>query len=313
MKSTRLVLVSIAIVLILLSCQKGPQKPAEASANAANAKSGFVIIAGLGLADIAEGKAKFVDSLTLGEKVALTGLAGKGTGSDGKERDFVQVKRDSGSTGWARTEYVVPNCFLGVVTADESIVYSEPKNTAATARSILKTTVLAVHAESAGQPLLKVTAYDPAANLFHKDVYLRGEDVSSKPDDVQGAILLQLAGATKNPKQKEAFLKSAARDHPGSLFIAQIEESLAALSAPPPAKATEKFFATMAATDDAVNVRDAPDEKSGKVVGTLAKAQKVDVQEQTTESFTVGDKTAPWYKISEPAGWVFGAWLAPEE
>jgi hypothetical protein len=36
----------------------------------------------------------------------------------------------------------------------------------------------------------------------------------------------------------------------------------------------------------------------------------VDVLEKTTDSFAIEGNNAPWFRIKEPAGWVFGASLA---
>ena len=38
----------------------------------------------------------------------------------------------------------------------------------------------------------------------------------------------------------------------------------------------------------------------------IRRYKAVQVAEKTTEEFTVGDKTAPWYRTVEPAGWAFG-------
>ena len=303
-----------ALVLFIAGCQKAPAPSSTpaAKADVADAQSGFVILAGLGLADITDGAVKYVDSLTLGEKVSLTGQARK-AGPAGSERDFVEVRRESGKAGWARADYVVASSMLGVVTADGAVIYSEPKNTGATAKIVPKLSILAIHAETAGQAFIRITTYDPAAKVLSHDVYMKNEGVSTRGEDVQSAILLLLAAASDKPTQKRAFLQSAAKDYPGSMFITQVEDSIAALNAPPPSRETEKFFASMASTADAVNVRDAPDETTGKVVATLANGQAVDVEEKTVESYTVLDKTAPWYRIKEPAGWVFGAWLSTGE
>ncbi len=323
----RLLKISVFVVMVLFAfaCQKGQTPPAAAGAagqgggqaveapaavkpDVADASHGFVIRFGLGLAEISEGNVKYVASLTLGEKVALTGQSQKAA-----DRDFVEVTRDSGKTGWARADYVVANSMLGVVSAEDPVLFSEPKDTGATARSVPRLSILAVSADSADQPFYKVTVYDPASQVLSSEVYLESDVVSLKTDDVQSAILLKLAEASDKPAQKQAFLQSAAREHPGSAFILQIEEELAALSAPAPSLATEKFFASMFSTSDNVNVRDAPDESAGKVVASLKTGQAVEIEEKTTEEYTVQDRTAPWYRIKEPAGWVFGGWLATEE
>jgi hypothetical protein len=61
---------------------------------------------------------------------------------------------------------------------------------------------------------------------------------------------------------------------------------------------------------DSVSVFDAPDEKTGKLLASLPKGRTVEILEKTTESFAIGETNAPWFRIREPAGWVFGASLA---
>ncbi len=305
----------VLLPLAIVSCQKAPSAAAAQppAAIVADSSSGFMVRSGQGLYDIVDGNAKWTTALLLGEKLALTGQAAKGKLSDGKDRDFVQVKRDSGTVGWARAEYVVSNALLAVVTADGAVVYKEPKNTAATGTTVPQMTVLAIQADSAGQAYIRVTWFDPVSLMLWKDVYVRNEGISTRLDDVESVILLQLAAASANETQKRALLDSAAKDYPGSSFILKIEEALAAIAASQSPKSVEKFFAAMLSTADKVNVRDAPDETAGKVLAQLSKGQKVDVEEKTTESYTVGDQTAPWYRIADPKGWVFGAFLGVEE
>jgi hypothetical protein len=303
----------VGLVLLTVSCQKAPVAPTAPSAMTADAKAGFVIRSGEGLWDIQDGVAKWADSLLLGEKLALTGQTAKAVVSGGQQRDYIEVKRDSGKTGWARLDYVISNCSLAVVGSEEAILYTEPKNTAATGSGIPKLTIVAIHKEGSTPPYVKVTWFNPTTLVLSKGVYIRDDVVSQKPDDVQSVILLQLAAASTNVKQQQALLASAQKDYPGSAFITQIEDAMAALTPTAISPATEKFFATLVSTDDKVNVRDTPDATAGSVVSQLVKGQKVEVEEQTKDSFTIDDKTAPWYRIKDPAGWVFGAWLAPEE
>ena len=301
----------LSVAVLAVSCQKAPQLASAPGALTADAKSGFVIRAGLGIYDISDGAAKWLDTLLLGEKLSLQGGTQKATvGAD--QFDFLRVKRASGAAGWALADYIVSNCVLSVTKTDEVIVYKQPMDAGATGTSLSSAMVVARLNESVTAPFARITWYDPASRTLSRGVYAHDEDLSTKPDDVQSAVLLMLASGATTPEQKKALLQSAAKSYPSSLFIARIEDAATALAAPPVARATEKFFGTMVCTDNGVNVRDAPDEKSGSVVATLTKGQKVEVEEQTTDSYTIGTDTAPWYRIKEPAGWVFGAWLGPE-
>ena len=49
------------------------------------------------------------------------------------------------------------------------------------------------------------------------------------------------------------------------------------------------------------------------MVGKLAKGRSVVAVERTKQSYALGALNAPWYRIKEPEGWVFGVFLAPKE
>jgi hypothetical protein len=301
--------------LLLFSCLQKSENPVPESV-VADARSAFVIMADLPLWTLAQGVLTFKESIPIGEKLTLLGQTTKVTQS-GKERDLQQVRRMSGSEGWVRADYIVSRAILAVVTTDDAMIYTVPHNTAATTSSIPRMTVLAIHADTGGMTFIKVTAFDPAAKLLLKGVYLRNEGVSSKPSDVQAAILLQLAAASKNQKQQQAFLRSAIKDHPDSIFMPELTTALAALVSPPasqpaqqaqpsPAakpRSTVAASGSMAVTADGVKVYDSPDEKAGKLLATLLKGQKVDIIEKTADD-PAADPGSSWYRIKDPAGWV---------
>jgi hypothetical protein len=307
--------VMLLAFLLLSFCQQKPTSQIPQSV-VADAKSAFVITADLPLYALDQGALTPKGSIPIGEKLALLGQTAKAVQS-GKERDFVQIRRDSGSEGWVRADFVVSNSILAVVTTDSAVIYTMPNNTAATASTIPRMMIVAIHADTGGMIFISVTGFDAAAKMLLKNVYLRNEGVSSNPDDVQAAILLQLAAGSKNLKQQQAFLTTAIKDHPGSLFMPELNAALGALSAPrtvPPAgRATEPAAGTMVTGDDAVKVYDAPDENTAKLLTTLPKGLKVDIEERTTDSYTIGDRSAPWYRLKDPPGWVFGSSLTAKE
>jgi hypothetical protein len=306
-----LVPVALLVLLVLLSCQQKPAGLVPQSV-VADARTAFVILGDLPLWTLAQGTLTLKENIPIGEKLSLQGQAAKAVQA-GKERDFVQVRRESGGEGWVRADYVVSRAILAVVTTEGAVIYSVPNNTAATTAGIPRMTIVTIHVDTGGMTFIRVTGYDPAARVLLKGVYLRNEGVSSRPADVQAAILLQLAAASKNRKQQQAFLTSAIKDNPDSIFMPELNAALAALTgtAPPAPAATEPAAGFLSASEDTVNVYDAPDEKSGKLLGSLTKGQKVDVQEKTVDSMSIGGRSAPWYRIKDPAGWVFGASLAP--
>jgi hypothetical protein len=281
----------------------------------ADARSAFSVIADLPLWSLAQGLLTLKENIPIGEKLTLLGQSTK-LAQSGREREFVQVRRMSASEGWVRADYVVSRSILAVVTTDDAVIYTVPHNTAATTASIPRLTVLAIHADTGGMTFLRVTAFDPAAKLLLKGVWLRNEGVSSKPGDVQAAILLQLAAASKSPKQQQAFLKTAVKDYPDSIFMPELTAALAGPAAaqapqPPKGSPTATGRGTMVTAVDGAKVYDTPNE-TGKVLATLARDQKVEVVERTPDDpASPDDAGSSWYRIRDPSGWVNGASLAP--
>ena len=226
----------LCAALTLISCQQKAEHTGP-KAIVADARSAIAIVNDLPLlvqdgAVLAPGK----ETIPIGEKVAILGPSQKYTVS-GRERDYLHVRRDSGTEGWARADQVVSRAILAVVAEDEAVIYSAEANSAATTESIPRMTIVAIHSESAGMPFIHVTGFDPVARIMLRGVILRNEGISAKPADVQAAILLQLAAASRVPRQQKAFLTSAIKDYPDSFFMADLQAALQALTAPVPAPA----------------------------------------------------------------------------
>jgi hypothetical protein len=127
---------------------------------------------------------------------------------------------------------------------------------------------------------------------------------------VESAILLELAGDAANSKQRQAFLSSALKDYPTSSFASRIRAELAGSRPAAAESAVVSMTATFVTNQEKVNVLSAPDDASASVVATLAKGQSVDAVEKTAESSRIGSLSAPWYRIKDPPGWVFGTFLS---
>jgi len=230
MRRALLLCSAIASALLLLSCQRN-QSAALPPATIADSKSCFSLT-DVTFWDLSGTTLTQKGSVQVGEKLALLGQ-GRHVTLGGKERDLLRVRRDTGAEGWVRGDYVISNAILAVTTAD-AVIYSVPRNTAATTDSIPRMTVLAIHSDSGGMPFIHVSFYDPQQSSVRSDIYLRNEGVSARPDDVQAAILLQLAAESNNQRQREAFLTSGIKDYPGSLFLPQLQDALNALHSPAP-------------------------------------------------------------------------------
>jgi hypothetical protein len=304
--------IGFCLLVVLAGCGQSGGTASGTGAQRVDKNVAYAILADTPLWDIsADKKLTWKASLQLGEKVQLLGQTMQATQND-RAQDFVKVKRAKGDDGWAPLELVIPQSIPGVVVADRSVVYTDSANTAASGATLPRMSVVAViGGKAAGQPFTKFTAWDAASRAYHKEQYLRSEDVSTSEADVQSAILLQLAAASKDPVQKEAFLKAAAKDYTGSVFAGVVADTLAAMQGKPAGStvASESASGTRTASADNVNVRSSPDTTSS-VVGTLSSGTRVRVLDRTVDESTIDGRTERWYRIEEPAGWVFGGYLS---
>ncbi len=321
----------LAIVLLALaSCSRssggkpsadaGPQTEAPATAPTVQpaapveeGPTGYALRSELALWDLVDGEARFKESLVLGEKLKLLGETGEAL-YNGVKKPYSRVQRKSGTEGWVRSDFVSSGA-PAVVLAEKTFLYSQPDNARATGDSLAQLAFGVVQEDFQDAIFARVNLFDPQQEVLRPGIYLKREDLTDRPEDVQTAILLVLVSAAKSDARKEALLESALNDYPGSRFVASVEEALAAFTPAPAAgnPPTEPFFAVLVAADDQVNVRSAPDVQSGEVLARLQAGQKVEVEEKTRADFTADGVSAPWYRIREPAGWVFGALLRPEE
>jgi hypothetical protein len=237
-------LVALLTLLTAVSCEQRHSSPVP-EAVVSDARSAFAIAADLPLYSLSNGTLTQRETITIGEKLALLGQTEKVTQA-GKDRELLHVRRASGNDGWVRSDFLVSRSILAVTT-DDAVIYSVPNNTAATTAIVPRLTVLAIHADTGGMSFIRVTGFDASAKMLIKDVYLRNEGVSSKEEDVEPAILLKLAAASHNQKQRQAFLSSAIKDFPGSIFLPDVKAALDELTAPPTPAAPAPAASTPAA------------------------------------------------------------------
>jgi hypothetical protein len=284
---------------------------AVVSAAPALSNEALVIVQGLGLYQDKSGTLEFIEALTIGDKVVLLNRTAKYKLS-GTEREYVLVRALSGKEGWARTSYIIPRATLAVVKSDKAIVYSEPRDVKITARYISNMTIVAVLQEGTSASFAKVQCYDIAQNAYFLDsTFITPDNLTAADADVNAAILYTVAGATKDAGVKKNLLNLAATKYSSTVFLPKIQKALGI--SPAVAKDTAPAAGMYVVNFDKVNVRAAPDEVNGRVVAQLDKGAVVEVTEMTTDSYTIGANTAPWFRIADPDGWVFGASLVQQE
>lgn len=228
--------------------------------------------------------------------------------SDKQEREFAKITTSDG-TLWIQTVFVAGEAIPGVIIGEETVLYSKPDAAAPTGTTIPKFTIVGVHPAKESGNFAAVSAYiEGAKSPVVTERFIKKENLITSSQDVRAMQLLQIAKAEKGEVVKKELLKSALETN--SSFTDLIQAELDALD---PAKqepiATESASGTYTATADKVNVRDNPNAVSSSVLAQLAKDQAVTITEKTVEPSDVNGVSGYWYKIAEPAGWVFSSFL----
>lgn len=317
MKNKIVLWTTLAVALgFLASCGAGTPAgagmktdvPAVEGVSALKDNEAYIVRADLPLWSIQNNKFEWLENLTVGDKVTWFNQTEKHT-YENAERDYSKVRSQSGKEGWIRSDYAVTKAHLAVVKADKALIYSEPRDVKVTSKSLAKMSVVAVLEEGSSGDFVKVTAYDGVNTMIIKENFVNKNDLSTDANDLNLVILLSVAKSAKNPDVQKNLLNTALTKYSSSGFSPVVQAELDKLSTVQ-AKASTAVNLLMAVNDDNVNLRQAPDEVNGSVIGSLKKGQQIQVVEQTNDSFTVSGKTAKWCKIADPAGWVFGAYLS---
>lgn len=169
---------------------------------------------------------KALDYLTLGDIVTLVNRTGTFS-ENGKDRDFTRVRAPNGKEGWARTQFMATKASLGVVTAEKAVIYSEPRDVKLTSRFVGTLTLVAILQDGSSGSFAKIQAYDVAQGvLFTDSTFVSMDDLSTSAADVNAAILIDVAAATKDAVVKKNLLTIALKKYSQSLFLPRIQAGL---------------------------------------------------------------------------------------
>ncbi|HET7839192.1 MAG TPA: SH3 domain-containing protein [Rectinemataceae bacterium] len=287
--------------------------PAVSSAPALGQNEAFVILNGLPLYQEQGGSLVWKENLVIGDRVLLLNKAQKFK-TDGKDRDYLKIRAPSNLEGWVRVQYVVPKSSLAVIKSDKAIVYSEPRDVKITSHYVSNMTIVAVLQDAAAGSFAKLVCYDATQDAYYTDpIYVSRDDLSYADADINSVILYVTAVASKNKDIKSNLLKVIEKRYSASIFFDKIQAVLSSFpaGAASPVKAVQAANGFYTVNDNNVNLRSSPDEVNGPVVGQLRSGTKVEVVEATVQSYTVAGQTGQWYRLKDPAGWVFGSFLSP--
>jgi hypothetical protein len=255
-----------------------------------------------------------LEAVPLGERLQLISPEPRRATNtyDRKVYDYYQVRRETGVEGLVFATQVTIGSRLAVVTGEKANLYRSARNVDVSDFVLPRGIVVGVFPETETDGFVRVEAYDPAAQVYRRNLFIKNTSISYADTDVQASILLQTARALEPDKEKnrrEALLNSALEDYPNSVFADDIRALVRANSQVP----VQDTDVRLVATGDAVNVHEEPDAASAIVV-QLERGADVWAAGETVDQFTVEGQTNRWYHVTEPVdGWVFGYWLLDPE
>jgi hypothetical protein len=253
---------------------------------------------------------KAVESIPLGEKLQVLAPEPRQATNpyDSRVYNYSRVRRDTGSEGLVFANQITVGSELAVVSDEKANLYRSAKNIDASDYILPRGVVLGVFPETERDGFIRIEAYDPAAQTYRRNLFIKASAVSRKNTDVQSSILLQTAGALDPDKEKnrrEALLDSALYDYPDSIFADAIRALVETNSTVPAREISARFTVN----DENVNVREGPD-ASSRALTMLDRDIEVYAVEETVDEYEADGRRARWYRIVQPVeGWVFGAWL----
>jgi hypothetical protein len=329
MKRIIIITVLTFIGLLIFSCQKNegaktsagtiPEESEKSSAIISTGSYGYVLRVNAAFYVLENDTGSKTDetkwdaSMSLGEQVLIGKTREATFTGDKKVYNFVEIRRDNGKDGLAFATQVAAGICLAVVIDEKANLYKSAKTIDVTGTILPRKTVVVCLPNTESEGFVEIKAYDPEAQAYRQNNFIRTSSISTREADIQSSILLQTAQPLKNegPEKirRDALLESAMLEYPNSAFSADIyalvnPNTAAVIKTEPAARSF------MTVNDNNVNVRDLPDSVAGKVIGQLNRDDAVSVSEQTSATSTVDGQSAHWYHITEPFnGWVFGIFL----
>ncbi|ULQ59681.1 SH3 domain-containing protein [Brucepastera parasyntrophica] len=235
--------------------------------------------------------------------------------SDNQEREFYHIKLDDGKEYWIQDLFLAPSARPAVITGDDVVLYSKPDMASPTSQLIPKYTIVGVHDYNLSSDYWCISAYlDGMRTPVVTEKYVKKEAVNTSLTDARAMRMYKIAMDTSTQEVvKKELLGNASKI--SSAFRDLIETELAKY-----AKVELPIFtindvdiyeAIISDIDGAnINVRNAPGLANTVVVTQISDGTIVDINGRTAETDTIDGVTTHWYRVVEPAGWIFGAYIA---
>lgn len=302
--------------------QNGPVQEARTD----SVQKGLCPIQGLSTYQLKEGtENEFVRHnryLEYGEEVSMLDEEIDGRAGDLKMR-FLKILDKNDDEMWVNQRYIIPDGKIAVIIQDDVLLYEEAKLTKYTSSMLPKGQLVGVYPEKDGV-FTQISGWNESLYGFAQ-IYVKSDTISTNENDITAVILMDRAIKEENDTIKKQVLNTAAELNSATFgneiirLLAEMSDGLDNAAAKEtgvktpvterPKRESEAFIMDGLIISDNVRVRDYPYEAGSEIITTLSTGQNIVIVEKTISIYTIDGDTAPWFKISEPEGWVFGAFV----
>ena len=225
------------------------------------------------------------------------------SGSSIEEREFYRIKYGERDDYWAQTGMLAVNATVGVVIADDTLIYNTPMITGMGSTVIPAGTIVAVlEDESLDKAFVKIDA-NLSNYIDVRSKYIKADKIVTSADDVQVLQLINLAKKAKNDAVRNELLVNAKTLSPSAAvknMLEAYENELNAASAPKTftKESVDGFYVRVSSNGDMMNVRKEPGTASD-VAFKVADQTVLSVDGKTVENDEIDGKSAVWYHVRE--------------
>ncbi len=225
------------------------------------------------------------------------------SGSSIEEREFYRIKYGERDDYWAQTGMLAVNATVGVVIADDTLIYNTPMITGMGSTVIPAGTIVAVlEDESLDKAFVKIDA-NLSNYIDVRSKYIKADKIVTSADDVQVLQLINLAKKAKNDAVRNELLVNAKTLSPSAAVKNMLEAYENELNAASASKTFTKesvdgFYVRVSSNGDMMNVRKEPGTASD-VAFKVADQTVLSVDGKTVENDEIDGKSAVWYHVRE--------------
>ena len=225
------------------------------------------------------------------------------SGSSIEEREFYRIKYGERDDYWAQTGMLAVNATVGVVIADDTLIYNTPMITGMGSTVIPAGTIVAVlEDESLDKAFVKIDA-NLSNYIDVRSKYIKADKIVTSADDVQVLQLINLAKKAKNDAVRNELLVNAKTLSPSAAvknMLEAYENELNAASAPKTftKESVDGFYVRVSSNGDMMNIRKEPGTASD-VAFKVADQAVLSVDGKTAENDEIDGKSAVWYHVHE--------------